>query len=447
MSDLLATPARVHRVTDPLPGLSGRIRQEPNDFRVEEIPLYEPADEGDHVLFEVEKTGISTFEACLWLSKAAKVSEHAIGYAGLKDAHAVTRQWFSVHRVPPERLLAIRHPHLKVLRAAPHPTRLRIGHLRGNRFQIRIRGADLSNLKAAREALGILCERGLPNAYGAQRFGIKMDGHLLGRAILTGNFGEFLSHLLGRPHPHEGDPRVRASREAYDRGDLKAAFERLPMKQRVQKKALSALVRTGDPKAAYEALGKRPRRIWVSAYQSWLFNRCLDARLAAGTYDRLLAGDLAWLHASGALALVRDADAEEARARRFEASPSGPLPGYDMRKPEGEPLAIERAVLQGEGLADAAFRDPLVRTRGARRPLRVPLRDASLAPEGTDSAIARFSLPPGAFATAVLDELMKPARTADAPDEVEVVGPAPEGGVGEADEPQEETGPDVVEAG
>jgi tRNA pseudouridine13 synthase len=440
--DLIEAPARVARLTEDLPGLGGRIRQVPEDFRVEEIPLYEPAGEGVHVLFQVEKTGISTFEALLWISKAAKVSEHAIGYAGLKDAHAVTRQVLSVHRVPPERLLAMRHPRIRVLSAARHPTKIRIGHLKGNRFTIRIRGADLRHLKAARTALGHLCERGVPNAYGVQRFGVKMDGHLLGRALVRGDFAGFLSHLCGRPHPREGDPRVLLAREAYDRGDVRDAFEKFPMKHRVQKKALAALLRTGDPRDAFAALGRRPRRIYVSAYQSWLFNRCLDARVAAGTHDRLLSGDLAWLHQSGALYPVRDADLEEARALRFEASPTGPLPGYDLRRPEGAPGALEESVLAAEETTDAAYRAEHVRTRGARRPYRVPLLDASLEPETPDSVVARFALPPGAFATTVLEELMKPERRPRAPEAAGL-----EAEPLEVDEPGEETVGDVRQEG
>jgi len=158
-------------VTEGLPGLSGHIRTEPEDFLVEEVPLYRPEGVGDHVLFTLEKRGISTFESLLWLSKAVKVSEHKIGYAGLKDARAVTRQTMSVHRVPPARLLAVSHPCMRVLDAARHPTRVRIGHLLGNRFTIRIRGANLAHLDAAREALAVLVRRGVPNAYGVQRFG------------------------------------------------------------------------------------------------------------------------------------------------------------------------------------------------------------------------------------------------------------------------------------
>jgi len=406
-------PARIRRLTAGLPGLGGRIRTVPEDFRVEELPLYAATGEGDHLLFQMEKRGLSTFESLLWISKAVKVSEHTIGYAGLKDARAVTTQWMSVHRVPPGRLVAMRHPKIRILTIARHASKIRIGHLAGNRFTIRIRDARVAHLRAAREALGLLAERGVPNAYGVQRFGVKHDGHLLGRALLKGDFAEFLSHLLGRPSPREADARVRRAREDYDRGDLAGAFEAYAPKHRIQRQALSALIATGDPRAGYEALGKRPRRIYVSAYQSYLFNRCLNARLEADTYDRLLPGDLAWQHATGALypipahAAEADVDAEFDRARRFEASPTGPLPGYEMREPAGAPLALERVVLEPEGLTDELFRAEAIGTRGSRRPYRVPLLDASLEQDGPDAIVARFTLPPGSFATVVLDEIMK----------------------------------------
>ena len=423
-----ATPAHVRLRTADLPGLHGHIRAELEDFVVEEMPLYEPSGEGEHVHFLLEKHGISTFESLLWISKAVQVSEHRIGYAGLKDAKAVTRQWMSVHRVAPSRLLSIRHPRIRVLAAVRHPTRLRIGHLRGNRFTIRIRGARVEHLAAAREALGRLVTTGVPNAYGVQRFGVKQDGHILGRAIVHGDFQEFLRHLCGLPDPREGDPRVRGAREAFDAGDVREAFARFPMKHRIQKKALSVLLRGGEPRTAYEALGKRPRRIYVSAYQSWLFNRVLDRRLADGTVDRLLEGDLAWQHATGALYAVTDAGEVAARATRFDASPTGPLPGYEGRHPTGAPRAIEDEVLSAERLDDDLFRAAHVRTRGARRPLRVPLAEGSLEAEGGEDVVVRFVLPPGAFATVVLAELMKN----DAPE-------APEEEV-EAEPEAEETG-------
>jgi tRNA pseudouridine13 synthase len=429
----VTAPARVRRATEGLPGIGGAIRTVPEDFVVEEVPLYAPEGRGDHVLFLLEKRGISTFEALLWLSKTIKVSEHSIGYAGLKDARAVTRQWMSAARVPVERVLAVRHPKIRVLAAGAHPHKVRIGHLAGNRFTIRVRGADLSRLPAARRSLGTLAERGVPNAYGAQRFGIKDDGHLMGRALVRGDYGTFLSHLLGRPDDREGDARVRAAREAYDAGRLEEAFDRFPMKHRIQKKALAALLRTGDPRDAYAALGKRARRIYVSAWQSYVFNRVLDARLGADDYDRLRTGDLAWLHGSGALYPVEDGAAEVDRAARFEASPTGPLPGHDLRRAVGRPGEVEGAVLEAESVPEEALATGPVRTRGARRPLRVPLVDGSLEGEGGDAVVARFTLPPGSFATVVLEELMKTEPSASdledeepAEDDVEdPVGPGP----------------------
>jgi tRNA pseudouridine13 synthase len=163
-----------------------------------------------------------------------------------------------------------------------------------------------------------------------------------------------------------------------------------------------------------------------------VFNRCLDARLGDDAYDRLLPGDLAWLHASGALYAVESETAEAGRAARFEASPSGPLPGYDLRRPAGRPLEAEAAVLREEGVDEEAFRSPLVRTRGARRPYRVPLTGGSIEPAGASEALVRFALPPGSFATVVLDELMK-------------TGTPPPAGGGDAGETELEEAPDVPE--
>ena len=423
-------PARVRRLTRDLPGLGGVLRASIEDFVVEEVPLYAPAGEGDHAMFLLEKRGLSTFESLLWISKAVRVSEHRIGYAGLKDARAVTTQWMSAPRVPPERVLALRHPRMRVLAAARHPHPVRVGHLLGNRFSVRVRGANPDAVPAAREALEALRARGVPNAYGVQRFGVRSDGHEMGRALLRGDYEEFLALLLGRPHPAEVDTRVREARAAYDRGELEKALGLFPMKHRTHKRALAERLRSGSAEAAFQALGKRPRRIYVSAWQSWLFNRCLDARLAAGTHDRLLAGDVAILHAEEACYRVEDPAAEEGRARAFVASPTGPLAGHDLPRATGEPGRLEGEVLASEGFDEADFRTPLTRVRGSRRPYRVPLRDPTLEVEPDGAVLVRFGLPPGSFATVVLDELMK----ADA---------APEGDV--EPEADGEDGPGVAE--
>jgi tRNA pseudouridine13 synthase len=403
-------PAAVATPFDGPGGIGGTLRTRPSDFLVEEIPLIAPLGRGQHTIAQVEKRGISTFEVLLWISKAAKVSEHRIGYAGLKDARAVTRQYVSIPRVPPETVLALRHPRFRVLSAARHPVGLRVGHLRGNRFTIRVRDADLARLPAAQALLERIAARGLPNAYGTQRFGVRQDGHRIGRAVVHEDWATFVDHLLGRPSDLEMDPRVRAAREAYESGDLEGSLQRFPMRHRTEKKALTALLRTRSPREAFLALGRRPRNIWIAAWQSYLFNRVLDRRVREGTHDRLVSGDLAWLHGTGALYPVRDADREAPRASALASSPTGPLIGYDMRRPHGRALALEREVLDEEGADPEALRSGPARARGARRPLRVPVREASLSAEEDGSVVARFVLPPGAFATVLLDLLMSGTR-------------------------------------
>jgi tRNA pseudouridine13 synthase len=138
----------------------------------------------------------------------------------------------------------------------------------------------------------------------------------------------------------------------------------------------------------------------------------LARRVEAGTYGRVLSGDLAYKHDNGACFAVEDASVEQARAESFEISPSGPLLGYRTSMPTGgEPLAIEQAVFAEAGLEAKDFRSrDLGRVRGARRPLRVQPKDVEFA-AGVDEhgphITVAFTLPAGAFATVVMRELMK----------------------------------------
>ena len=404
--DPLHQPAAVARLEGEHGGLGGKIKVEPEDFRVEEIPLVRPTGRGEFAYIQIEKRETSTFDALLFLSKAAKVSERRIGYAGLKDSRAVTTQYMTLPKVPPERVANLVQARMRVLTATRHESPLRIGHLKGNRFTIRIRDVDPARIPHARRVLERLVARGMPNAYGEQRFGVRWDGHLLGRAMVLGDWERLMGHLLGEPSPRERSQRIRSAREAYDRGDLEAARQIFPMRHRTEKKALSTLARGGSPKEAFEQVASGPRRIWLSAWQSYIFNRVLDQRVREGTYDRLLEGDIAWLHGSGASFPVRDAAAEAPRAASGAASPTGPLAGYDLRQPTGEPLRIEHALMEQEGVDLESFRAPHCRARGLRRALRIPIKEASLEAEGPTDVVVRFVLPPGAYATVLLDHLM-----------------------------------------
>ena len=185
----------------------------------------------------------------------------------------------------------------------------------------------------------------------------------------------------------------------------------MPMRRRPEKKCLHALIRFGSAERAFFAIPKRMRRLYLSSYQSWLFNRVLERRI--GELNVVRPGDLATLHRNGAVFRVEDPDPEQPRCAAFEISPSGPLFGTRTPLAEGEPGRIEREVLAETGLTLEDF-DVGGGTHlpGKRRPLRVPLTEIELTPLDETSFEVRFVLPRGSFATTVLWEVMKVAEHA-----------------------------------
>jgi tRNA pseudouridine13 synthase len=390
-------------LTEELPGTGGRIKVHPADFCVTEIPRYHPCGQGDHVYLYIEKQGLGSLEAAARIAQALGRPRRAVGLAGLKDAQAVTRQWMSIERADPDQAARLHLPNIRVLAVSRHRNRLKIGHLAGNRFEVRIRGCRPRARPVAERVLAVLSRRGMPNWFDRQRFGTRGDNHLLGRALVLGQAQEFCDRLLGRPSSVDS-PRLAYARGAYDAGDFQEAKQRFtghPDHLRV----LMTLVRTKDPQRAMRALPKPLTRLLVSAFQSDLFNAVLERRLTE--IDRVEAGDMAYIHGRGAVFLVERPEDEAPRAERFEISPTGPIVGHRVTLAEGRPGEIERAVLQEKGIAPADFECvKALRLRGDRRPLRVPISGLEVRPVGDDLVVC-FSLPSGAYATVLLAEITK----------------------------------------
>jgi tRNA pseudouridine13 synthase len=209
---------------------------------------------------------------------------------------------------------------------------------------------------------------------------------------------------VGSPHPAE-TPRVRQARQLFEAGDLQGSLRAWPRQMDAERSVVRALSEGQAPAAAARRLPARVRRFYVSAYQSFLFNRVLARRLERGILDRLLLGDLAYIHGKGAVFSVDDPLAEQARADRLEISPSGPLYGYKLSMPVGLPGEMEQRVLVEEGLQLEDWRVRGLKLKGARRALRIPLRDVQCAYD--EGLRLTFSLPPGGYATVVLRELQK----------------------------------------
>lgn len=391
-------------LTEDLPGIGGAIKECVEDFVVEELPLYAPSGEGTHTFFEIRKEGISTFQAVRTIAQALGVPPKRVSYAGLKDAQAITCQVLSVEGIPPEAVMALDLPRIHVRWAERHRKRLKIGHLRGNSFTIRVRNVDESALPAGQAILDVLIRRGVPNYYGPQRFGQRGDSARLGKAVVQREASGFIRSFLGGVHPNESE-RVQAARSRFDAGDWAEALHLFPGNMVDEQRALQALIRThGDHQRAYATVPKRLKTFLLSAYQSAMFNQVLDARLE--TLDRVYAGDLAMKHPGRSIFRVEDEGEEQIRATRFEISPTGPLFGFKMMQASGQQGQLEMGILAAEGLTLESFRvGGGIQARGERRALRFPVHDPELWYD--DGVVFRFWLPRGCYATAVLAEIMK----------------------------------------
>ena len=319
------------------------------DFRVEELSLYEPCGEGGHLYLLVEKSGRTTPEVAGELAKALGAREREVGYAGLKDKRAVAVQRFSVP-VPPRSPDFLQKGGLacgagwRVLSAALHGNKLRPGHLRGNRFCIAVRGAVPEALERAECVCAELGARGAPNLYGPQRFGQRGDNAALGAAILR----------------REAAPRDRFL-----------------------------------------------RRLALSALQAELFNRCLSDRLRDGLFDRAVAGDVLRKRQTGGLFVCEDPASDTARVEAGEVDPAGPLPGHSLFSARADALAREESVLAGAAIDPRSFAVGGGEMEGARRPYRVPIEELRIEQISDDALSLQFVLPRGSYAACVLREVLK----------------------------------------
>lgn len=323
----------------------GLYKVEPEDFVVEEVPAYQPSGDGSHVWMWIEKRGVSTIDMLKEMGYQLGRHQKSFGIAGLKDAQSISRQWVSMDLGDERECEDLESDYFRVLDVSRHNNKLRLGHLRGNRFVIVLRGTAAGDLEIAQQNLAELEQVGVPNYFGEQRFGKR-----------GANLGKGLEIL---------------------RGDAMTAARRMP---------------------------RRVFGLVLSAVQSEVFNRVISKRL-----DRLgtiLAGDLATLHKNGATFTVEDPEAEQQRADRMEVSPSGPMPGPDMMVPTGEPLDIELAALAELELNGTEFNDmPFGMASGERKPLRMPVSEASAQMVETGLELS-FTLPKGGYATSVLRELL-----------------------------------------
>ncbi len=410
-------------LTPDIAGTGGIIKERPEDFLVEEQPLYEPCGEGEHLFLHLEKRQRTTIDVVRRLAKLFNVRRSDIGYAGLKDKHAVTRQHFSIYKPKADDdakgLGNIEHTGLKLLWSARHTNKLRRGHHAGNRFVIRIRNVDPLSVRHAAACLETMARRGVPNFIGEQRFGYRQNNHVIGCHLLCGRWREMLDAMLGGASPEDNE-HMRLGHEAYDRGDFDAALQHWPRQLHQERHALDLLRQNLEPQTVVRAMDIQQREFLINAAQSAVFNAVLDRRLRDGTFDRLVDGDLAWKHDNGSIFTVDAAtaeteNAEGGRVSTLDVSPTGPNWGVGMMQAGGAVGEMERQVLADMDLSEANLEGAGVgKATGGRRSLRCTIKYPDIS-GGVDEhgpyIRVAFELGRGSYATVALREIIKPELT------------------------------------
>lgn len=326
-------------------GIGGRIGPEPEDFRVDEIPLYPATGQGQHHYVRLQKRNLTTDRLVQEVARAAGVPSHEIGSAGMKDKHAVTTQWLSVPttaKLGPEQWQLPEG--IELLEATVHDNKIRTGHLLGNRFRIRLVEVGGDDAKERTERLcAALRQSHLHNYFGAQRFGFA---------------GQNLARALGW------------AREGA-RG--KNRFE---------------------------------RKLYPSVLQSEAFNRYLALRHEAG-FGRLLLGEVVRLDDSGAHFVVEDLEREQARYQAGDLWLTGPIFGPKARAARDAALELELRAAEQAGIDEDIRRAVAKLGPGTRRDLRVPLGDLGAEFEGPTCVVLSFSLPAGSYATQLVREFTR----------------------------------------
>ncbi len=294
--------------THAAPVLKARMRVSPEDFRVDEIDTFEASGNGEHLLLSIEKREMTTMHAARRIAQWAGVAESAIGFAGMKDRHAVTRQRFSVwipKKVAPD-VEALQSDDLKVLSANWHARKLPRGALTGNRFVLMLRDVEGDHAEIETR-LDAIAKQGVPNYFGEQRFGRSGD-----------NVAQALAMFAGR--------RVR----------------------------------------------REERSMLLSAARSQIFNAALDRRVERGDWNTAIEGDVFMLDGSHSVFGPVDIDDIIAtRLASFDIHPTGPMWGRGELRTKGDVLALEADIAQSHadlcsGLEAAGMKQE---RRGLRLPV------------------------------------------------------------------------------
>ena len=425
-------------------GIGGVLKAKPSDFVVREVSQVKIGKEGEYLILEVTKENWDTHILVREIARRLRISKERISFAGTKDKFAVTTQKISIRGVSEDEVgsIRIKDVSIHILGRAKKP--ISLGDLIGNEFEIVVRGISLGCEEVRRriEAISAEIERigGVPNFFGTQRFGTKRPiTHVVGRHLVCGDIEKAVLSYIGTSFESESEAVREARSLAFE--DFKEALRRMPKSLKYERSMLAELLRRKcscpsecneeDFRAALNVLPKKLRRMFVHAFQAYLFNLVLSKRIERGIpLNEAQVGDFVCFSHKGVADTKRVEKVTEAKAdamnrlvKAGRAFVVAPLFGFKTELSEGVAGEIEREVLKEASISLADFRCesvPELSSEGSYRPILTPFNSDAVeicedtvkegsAEEGCEGVKAKFKffLPKSSYATVIMREFMK----------------------------------------
>jgi len=393
------------------PGIAGKIKGEPEDFIVDEIPIEVPRKpDGKYLYLKIRLRNWDNNRFLMRLARELGVSRKRITYAGTKDKTAVTTQYFCINTA--SGFEASRLGDVEILETFRSDHMLRLGDLLGNYFRIRIENDEDHSADILKIYGEISSKGGFPNYFGIQRFGsIRTNTHKIGKYIVNGNLDEAVKRYIGDPDIDHEDFRL----EFYRTLDASEALKNFPMHLNFERSLISHIAETGNFESAFSSFPLNLRMIFVHAYQSYLFNTMLSERFKRmGNLSEVSEGDVAVpvdryfnpVPNEGYIKVTKFNLEKISRISLMDrVRITAPLVGYETTFSGGIQGEIEEEVMEKEKVSPEMFRiasDPSMSSSGERRIISAKPVDLKIMEKNT----LGFSLGRGIYATSFLRELL-----------------------------------------
>jgi len=397
------------------PGMGGKIKESLEDFYVEEVAKLKLSNEGKYVIILVKKVNWDTLNFARILAKKLGISQKRIEYAGTKDKKAVSVQYFSISNLNEEKIEKLKNIQIKdaeIEIIGKSNKSIALGNLLGNKFRIRIR--DAKDGQIVESTLKELEAKGTPNFFGLQRFGsIRFITHEVGKHILRRDYELAFWTYVAKPFEGEREDVRKIREELWDSRDAKLGLRELPTYLRYERILLQKLREGMSEEKALLSLPKNLKLMFIHAYQSYIFNRLLTARINEfGNLKEVFEGDfVGFISVGEGYPGLKDeyslVNSNRKRVRFLISEKRAylalPLPGYDLDMRGWVKEKVEEIIGDdGISLKDFKHEHREFSSKGSYRVADMPFSDFNY-----DNGLFSFYLPRGCYATVLLREFTK----------------------------------------